>query len=157
MSALLRERCQPIEFVEVRICRYCIDPSRHRLRPGGEPGSRRQVLAAPVFSGQESGRQREERQLPEAELTAGGHDLCFDLALKQAPLVLRRDKALETTAARGPVGIGDLPAREVRVSDVPHHAAVHQIRQRLQCFSNRSLRIRLMHLVHVDVIGAQAP
>ena len=84
-----------------------------------------------------------------------GDDLRLGLALEQRPVVLRGDERRVAAAGREVRGVGQLPAGEVRVADVPDLALGDQLVQRGDGLLDRGHRVRDVLLVQVDVVGAQ--
>src|SRR6202522_2436165 len=60
----------------------------------------------------------------------------------------------QPSSAEGP---GQLVGKEVRATDVPHLARVHQVVQCTQRLVDGRSRIWTMELVEVDVVGPQPP
>src|SRR6202012_1071592 len=53
-------------------------------------------------------------------------------------------------------GFLQMPAGEVGRSDVTHFAIANQLVKRAESFVNRSCRIKGVHVIHVNVVRAQA-
>ena len=84
-----------------------------------------------------------------------GDDVRLGLALEQRPVVLRRDERGVAVTRREVRGVGQLPAGEVRVADVPDLALGDQLAQRGEGLLDRGRQVRDVQLVQVDVVGAQ--
>ena len=69
-------------------------------------------------------------------------------------MVLGRDKRIQPIGARNPLGAGDLPTGEVRMSDVANRARGDEIVERPNRFFERGIGVGHMNLIEIDVIGA---
>ena len=126
------------------------------MRPGRrEARSRRDVLA-PVFPGEQATGQREIGQQAD---TAGDHRrdrVLLHGAAQDAVFVLRGDEPMQIGAARGLVGLDQLPAGEIGVADMADLALPDQIVERAQRLLDRYRRIGMVQLIEIDPIGLQA-
>jgi hypothetical protein len=84
-----------------------------------------------------------------------GDKLRLDLALEQRPMVLRGDERGIAVARREMRGVGQLPAGEVRVAEIPDLTLGDELVQRRQGFLYRGRQVRYVQLVQIDVIRAQ--
>ncbi len=132
-------------------------PARPAAPPRARRGSRPGRPSRAVLAGEQAVLEREERQHAEPELLAGRHDLVLDRAVEQRVAVLHRHEALEPGGAGGPVGVGDLPAGDVRAAHVADLALAHELGQRRQRLLDRRDPVGLVELVEVDVVGAEPP
>ncbi len=112
---------------------------------------------AAVFAGQPAVRQWEIRQQPNPETLAGGDTFGFRLSGKQTVMILCRHKTRLPGAARDPVGVGNLPRREMGMAKVADLALAHEFVERGDRFLDRCARVGPVHLIEVDVIGIEPP
>ena len=75
--------------------------------------------------------------------------------LSQRVLVLGADERAEVRGTGDPGRVGDLPPGEVGGAQVADLAGPDQVVQHGQGLLDRGQRVRLVHLVEVDVVGAQ--
>jgi hypothetical protein len=128
-------------------------------RPAGAGESRAlgSALAAPILSGQQPVGEGEVGEDPHAHRLGGRHQLVRGHPVVQRVLVLRRDEPLESAGARDPVGVDDLPRREVRRPDVADLPLRDELGERLERLLDRGQGIGPVQLVEVDVVGSRAP
>ena len=121
----------------------------------GQPGALRRLsprrylpVSRPLASGKNGSR-------PRPNCSQAGTTSASTVALQQAVVVLRADERGAVAGPGGPVGVGDLPAGEVGVAEVAHLAGADQVVERGERLLDRRARVGLVHLVEVDVVGAE--
>src|SRR5438128_3388221 len=105
---------------------------------------------------QEPSRERAVRNEPEAVRAAGRDDLELDRARHQAVDALLRHQTQEVARRRRGARLRDLPAGEVAAPDVEHLPLLDEHLHRLPQLVPRRVPVDVVHLVEVDVVGAQA-
>ena len=101
--------------------------------------------------------QRRPRDDAEAVVERGGQHLELDGAVDQVVDRLLADQAEEVAPRCGLLGLGDVPAGEVRRADVEDLALLAQDLHRLPDLVPRRGPVDVVHLVEVDVVGLQPP
>ncbi len=147
----LRERLQLLDDVLVARRDVAVAQARH-LAEARVVGRR---LAALVLAGQQSARQREERQQAELVFLRRRQQILLDVAHDEAVFVLAGDETADVHRARDIFGFGDAPGRKVGIADVAHLALAHEIVERAQRLLDRRQRIVIVLLVEIDVVGLQ--
>ncbi len=107
--------------------------------------------------GQQTALQRAPGDDAHAVGLAGGQDLQLDGALQQVVDALLAGQAREVTGASCLLGLGDVPAREVRRARVEHLALGDEGLHRLPDLVPRRVAVDVVELVQVDVVGLQPP
>ena len=125
----------------------------------GLPGQAGQA-AAPLalllqHAAEQPALQRGPRDDADAVLDRRGQHLQLDLPGQQVVDRLLADQAEEPAGGRGVVGLGDVPAGEVGRADVQDLALGDEHLHRLPDLVPRSVPVDVVHLVQVDVVGAQ--
>ena len=152
MVTRLREAGEALEPLEVAVGE---DPRRSVVGHRGEAGAGRRRLTPAVLAGQQTARQREVGQQPQAVAHARGNDVVERRAVQHVEVVLRADEARPTVRGRHRLGCVDLLAREVGVADLAHLAGAHERVERRERLVDRYGGIGHVLLVQVDVVGAQ--
>ena len=94
--------------------------------------------------------------MPTPGLARGGNDLVLDRAVEQVPLDLRAAEPRPPLVGRHRFRVADVLAGHVRRREVEHLALAHERVERLQRFLDRPDRVRVVLVVHVDVISGEA-
>jgi hypothetical protein len=87
----------------------------------------------------------------------GGQDVELDAADEQRVGRLLGAEALQVAVTRGPLRLDDLRPGVRRGADVSDLALLHEVGERSERLLDVDLRVGAVHLVEVDVVGAQAP
>src|SRR5439155_10126947 len=123
----------------------------------GKARARGRRLAPVVLAGQQTARQWEVGQHPEAVAHACRNDVVERLAVQHVEVVLRADEACPAFRRRRRLGRVDLLSREVRVADLAHLADTYERVERLEGLLDRHRGIGHVLLVEVDAVGAETP
>ena len=127
------------------------------LVPVGEaPRSGRGLLAPAVLAGQQAARKRAPDQDPEALVDRERYQFVLRLAGLQRVVDLLADEPRQAEPFRGAEGLHQLPGGVVGGTDVAHLALLDQQVERPERLLERGLAVPLVHLVQVDVVGAEA-
>src|SRR5439155_22449786 len=94
---------------------------------------------------------------PDPERAAGGDDLELDGPRAQVVEALLRDDAEQMPDRGAGVRLRELPGREVAAADVEHLAGPDELVHRLPELVEGRGAVDVVHLVEVDVVGAEAP
>ena len=144
-------RLERLDPVPVGVASHCARPGR--AARGSPPGRRSPRRYLPVSRPYSSGKNG---STPRPNALARRHDLVLDVAVEQRVAVLRRDEPLEAGGARGPVGVGDLPAGEVGAAEVARPCPRGPGRSAPRASPRSASRVGRVQLVEVDVVGAAA-
>ena len=118
-------------------------------------GALRVLLPSPVFAGEQAAGEWAPDEHAEPLVNCRGHELVLGLTCLQRVVDLLTDKALVAAAGAYPEGLQELPAGVVRAADVADLAGTDEAVERLERFLERGLAIPLVHLIEVDVVGAE--
>ena len=94
--------------------------------------------------------------IPRPCASQAGMTSAWIAAVQQVVVHLGRDRPGQVRGAGRPVGVGDLPGREVAVADVADLARADQVVERPERLLDRRRRVRGVDLVEVDVVGPEA-
>ena len=84
-----------------------------------------------------------------------GDEIGLVVAFHEAVFVLGGDEAGQTERLGGPLGFDHAPGAEIRAAEIADFALCHEIGQGAEAFLHRRQRVHPVHLVEIDVIGAQ--
>ena len=121
----------------------------------GRPTGLLDLLARLVAAGEEAAVERTPRDDAHAVALAGGEHGRLDAAHEDRIRRLLAPEALVTSPFGHPLGLDDLVGREGRTAGVADLALVHQVGQRRQGVVDVGGRVGTVHLVEVDVVGAE--
>ena len=109
--------------------------------------------AALVLAGQEATGEWEIGELAESKSLTSRKHISFSGAVNQVVVVLSADEASRASRSGNPVGVGNLPTRKIRITDVANLAFMDEVAECAQRFFNGRVWVGQMKLVEVDVVG----
>ncbi len=146
-TAFTGEGLQDLDLVEHLVGQFVLAP--------GQPRPVRWLFVPEVLAGEDAVREGKVRQNADAVLLRGRDEFDLDTAFQQVVMVLSRNEARCTGRARGPLGVGDLPGREVRRTHVADLALAHYLVESGQRLLDRGERVRAVELEKIYVVGLQ--
>src|SRR6266404_1448575 len=153
MTALGSKTLEPLDGRPIVVGQIAARRSRH----SAEARAGRRWRATFVFAGQQTIRQRAERDQPEVVSPQHRHHLAIEPTGEQAILLLARDEAVEAERRRCPSRLDDLPGWQGRTADVADLPLPDEIVERPQRLLDWRQRVRLVLLVEIDPVGLEAP
>ena len=134
-------------------------PGQRRVEPLRQPGraaaAHVHVAAGPVLARQPPTGERAPHDHPHAVAGAGGQDRCLDAASQDGIRRLFAPEPDVSTPLGDPLGLDDLLGRKCGGADGPNLAGADQIGEGAQSLVDVRRRVGAMHLVQIDVVGAQ--
>ena len=110
-----------------------------------------------MFSGKQPAGQRVEHGHPDAVRFQAGHEFRLDAAAEQVVDVLAQHRARRTAHHGTVIGVGQLPGGIIADAPVADLSGTRDVRQRIDRFLERRVRVRHVQVIHVDPVRAQAP
>ena len=113
-------------------------------------------LAAADFAGQAAPAEGAPDDGADALIDAEGHQLPLEFAADERVIGLVGDVAGPAVAVGDGEGLHQVPAGEVGAGDVADFAALDEVVERAEGFFDGGGRVEAVHVVDVDVVGAEA-